>query len=367
MAGDKIRVGLIGANVQAGWSHRSHIPALLGLPEYELAAVCTAHKKTAEQSAKQFGVPQAYHDYRKMVENPDIDLVTVSVRVPFHHEMVMAALNAGKHVFCEWPLGANLKEAEEMAALARSKGVRTMVGLQARGAPSLLHLRELLAEGYVGEIVSSNMTMFSPGILRRDVSSAWQADNEKGATTFTISGGHTIDAFCFCAGEFKEVSSKVSTQVPVWETSEPGKTVNVTAPDNILVSGVLTNGAVASVHVASIPWHGTGWRMAVYGREGTVVASSEQMVQLADTHLVQGLHGGDTALQELKPPDRLTRIPGEVPRGEARNVAQMYRHLSESIQQGKAADADFDLAAKRHRTLDAIQRSSDQGVKAQVS
>src|SRR5262249_5124339 len=82
--------------------------------------------------------------------------------------------------------------------------------------------------------------------------------------------GHAIDVLCFCVGEFTEVLSYVTTQVPVWETSKPGKTVDVTAPDNVLVSGVLTNSAVASVHVATVPWHGTGWRMEVYGREGIV-------------------------------------------------------------------------------------------------
>src|SRR5207244_4992002 len=95
-----------------------------------------------------------FHDYHEMVRHPDIDLVSVSVRVPLHHAMVMAALHAGKHVYCEWPLGANLAEAEAMAALARATGVRTMIGLQANGDPVLLRLRELLAEGYVGEVLS---------------------------------------------------------------------------------------------------------------------------------------------------------------------------------------------------------------------
>lgn len=69
-------------------------------------------------------------------------------------------------------------------------------------------------------------------------------------------------------GDFQEVSPLSTTQVPVWETSEPGKMVDMTAPDNVLVSSVLTNGAVASVHSATVPWHG----LEVYGREGTLVA-----------------------------------------------------------------------------------------------
>ena len=285
MSSDKIRTGIIGANARYGWSMRAHLPALLALPGYELTAVCTSRPETAQESKRTYGAKIAFHDFREMVKHPDIDLVSVSVRVPRHHEMVMAALEAGKHVFCEWPLGANLAETEEMAALARAKGVRHMVGLQARGAPALLHLRDLLAQGYVGEVLACNMTMFFPGLLQRGRDMAWMADRNMGADTLAIATGHAIDIFCYCIGEFQELSAKVTTQVPVWETGEVGKSVPVTAADNVLINGVLAGGAVASAHIATVPWHGTGWRMDVYGREGTVVASSNNWPQYGNIQL----------------------------------------------------------------------------------
>ena len=364
VAEDRIRVGIIGANVNYGWSRRAHLPALLALPEYELTAVCTAHRETAEESATHYGARLAFHDYNEMVEHPDIDLVSVSVRVPYHHPMVMAALRAGKHVFCEWPLGANLAEAEEMAGLAGSSGVRSMVGLQARCDPALLRLQQLVSEGYAGQVLACNMTMFLPGVLQRGKTSAWMADQKKGANTLTIATGHAIDVLCFCVGEFKDVSSRVSTQVKEWETSDPG-VVGVTAPDNTLVSGTLTNGAVASVHVATVPWHGTGWRMEVYGREGTLIAASRQMVQYAQIHLLGG-RGVDSTSEELPIPANFTWVPKEVPAGEPFNVAQMYRRLGEAIRGSSAADPDFDLAVKRHRLIDAIQRASDGGTSVRV-
>src|SRR2546426_3647664 len=366
MAEEKIRIGIIGANAHYGWSMRAHLPALLALPEYELTAVCTSRRETAEESAKHYGAQLAFHDYHEMVKHPDIDLVSVSVRVPLHHQMVRAALAAGKQVFCEWPLGANLAEAEEMANLARSQGLRTMVGLQARGDPVLLRIQELVSEGYVGEILSCNMVMFLPALLQRGLERAWMADQAAGANTLSISAGHAIDVLCFCVGEFTEVLSYVTTRVPVWETAEPGKTVGVTAPDNVLVSGVLTNGAVASVHVATVPWHGTGWRMEVYGREATLVASSEQMVQYAHIRL-QGGRGEDGALQALPVPDRLTWVSAEVPQRPPLNVAQMYHRLGEAIREGREAQPDFDVAGKRHCLLDAMQRASDRGARVPVS
>ena len=158
----------------------------------------------------------------------------------------------------------------------------------------------------------------------------------------------------------------MATVVPVWEMSGPGQTVEVTSPDNVLVSGVLTNGAVASVHVATAPWHGSGWRMEVYGREGTLVASSRQTVQYGQI-TVLGASGRDSEMTELPVPRRLTRVPDGVPSNEPFNVAQMYRSLGEAIEQGQEAEPDFGLAVKRHRLLDAIQRSSELGASQLVS
>ncbi len=366
MANERIRIGIIGANAQYGWGKRAHLPALLALPEYELKAICTAHRETAEEAAKHYGAPLAFHDYHEMVKHPEIDLVSVCVRVPFHHSMVMAALQAGKNVICEWPLGANLAEAEEMATLAITNNVHHMIGLQGRGDPVLQRLQELLAEGYIGEVLSCNMTMFLPGLLQRGLNQAWTAARENGANTLSISSGHAIDVVCFCVGEFRELSAHVTTQVPVWETSERGKTVDVTSPDNVLVSGILNNGAVASVHVATVPWHSTGWRMEVYGREGTLVASSSEMVQYAQIRLLGG-HSKDGALEEIPVPQRLIRVPKEVPKGPPFNVAQMYRRLSEAIREGKSTEPNFDMAVRRHRLLDTIQRSSDLGKVQKVS
>ena len=164
---NKLRVGIIGANVDYGWSPRAHIPALLGMPDFELAAVCTAHEETARESAAKFGAPLAFHDHHEMLAKAELDAVAVSVRVPLHHRLTMDALEAGHNVYTEWPLGANLQEAQEMADLARRKGVHTMVGLQGRASPVYLRLKELVDEGYVGEVLSCRLTSLGSGVLTR--------------------------------------------------------------------------------------------------------------------------------------------------------------------------------------------------------
>ena len=119
MALEKLRVGVIGANPSYGWSPRAHLPALVALPDIELVAVCTTREESPKASAEKFGAALAFSDHRTMLREAELDAVTVSVKVPEHYRLTMDALDAGVHVYTEWPLGANLREAEELAAQRR--------------------------------------------------------------------------------------------------------------------------------------------------------------------------------------------------------------------------------------------------------
>src|SRR5262249_43822853 len=154
-----------------------HVPAIKALPDYELKAVCTAHEDTAQASAKEFGAELAFHDIDDMVARDDIDLAVVSVRVPGHRGLVMKAIDAGKDVYCEWPLGASLAEAQEMAERAHAKSVRTIVGLQGRSDPTLSYVRELVNEGYIGDVLACSMVSFGSGATAdRPIARAWSSD-----------------------------------------------------------------------------------------------------------------------------------------------------------------------------------------------
>ena len=139
------------------------MPALKGVSEAELYAVCTAHADTAQAAADKFGVTRAYGSDKALHADPNVEAVVVAVRVPAHYELTKNAIEAGKHVYCEWPLGGNTKEAEELAALARRKNLRTMVGLQRRASRAYLYMRELIQEGYVGQVLAVNMTLMGSG------------------------------------------------------------------------------------------------------------------------------------------------------------------------------------------------------------
>ncbi len=357
---DKIRLGFVGANVNSTWANQSHFPAILASPDVEFTAVCTTRPESAEEARQRFGAKLAFHDFRTMAQSDEIDAVAVVVRVPSHYEPTRAAIEAGKHVLTEWPLGRNTAEAVELADLARSKGVQTAVGLQSRVSPALQYVKDLIETGYVGEMMSCTVTTFRDGPLSRPSDRTWQRDASLGANTLTIATGHVIDALRFVAGDFSRVACMVSTQAPQWYEPDTEQFVDTDSPDNVRVSGQLTGGAAASVHVGAVPWAGTGYRMEIYGREGTLVTTGSVSSQRGEMLRVQGAQGSQQ-LQDLEIPGQFVYLPDDFPKGDPFNIGQLYTLFAQAIRTGESRQPTFDTAVGLHRFLDTVKQASDTG------
>jgi predicted dehydrogenase len=356
---NKIRLGLIGASVGGTWSARSHLPAVQVSSAVELTAVCTTRSDSAEAARQAYGARLAFHDYRTMIASPEIDAVAVVVRVPSHYAPTKAALEAGKHVYCEWPLGRTTAEAEELTALAKANRLVTAVGLQARVNPTVIYMKELVASGFTGEIMAVHVSVIRDGVLSRPSNRTWQREVELGANTLTIATGHTVDAMRFVTGDFGRLSAVVATQAKQWLDTGTGTLLDVTAPDNVLLSGRLANGAVASVHVGAIPFAGSGYRMEIYGRDGTLVASGSDSPQLSEV-VLHGAQGSNT-LAPMPVPERFNFVSPTTPAGEAFNVGQMYSLFAQAIHDGASRQPTFETAVELHHLVDAIRQASDTG------
>src|SRR5205085_424821 len=183
-----------------------------------------------------------FSDHEQLVTQPDVDVVAVTVKVPHQRELVSAGLAAGKAVYCECPLGRDLDDARAMAALAAERGVRTVVGLQARQAPAIEFVQELLKEGYVGEVLSTTMVGVSvPGDVVVQPN-AYMLDQSNGANALTIAVGHSLDILSYVLGEFADLSAVSDLRRPLITVEGTGKQIVKTAPDQIAVIGTLTSG-----------------------------------------------------------------------------------------------------------------------------
>ncbi|HEY7163098.1 MAG TPA: Gfo/Idh/MocA family oxidoreductase [Candidatus Binatia bacterium] len=362
---EPLKVGLIGATGR--WGPRAHAPALKELGETELYAVCTAHENTARAAGEKFSVKKAYGNDKELNADRSVEAVAVAVRVPAHYQLAKNALEAGKHVFCEWPLGANTKEAEELAALARRNNLRTMVGLQRRASPAYLYMQELIQQGYVGDVLAVNLQLMASGVLARPSDRTWQRDVTLGANTLTITFAHVFDAMCMVVGELTELSAMVATRVPQWFETDTKKYVDVTSPDNIAVQGRLENGAIVNAYCGVHPYHGSGHRLEIYGTTGTLMMIGGGEGGGEHQRKIWGGHKEHKALQELVVPEKFKWVPETVrSAGPAYEIGQLWVKFAEAIRTGANVEPDFEHALRRHRTLDAIVGASETGQRQKV-
>jgi predicted dehydrogenase len=243
-----------------------------------------------------------------------------------------------------------------MATFATERGLKTIVGLQARSDPTLMHARDLIHEGYIGDVLTANLSVISQQALERGAGRIWQGDRQNGANTLTIAGGHALDGLCYVLGEFDALAARVTTRIQAWKSTETGQDVPVDSPDSISVAGVLKSGAEVSVQVAAIPFNPSGTRLEIYGREGTMVISAPRAFNIGPNVLYAAK--GSAPLAELPAPDQYTLVPEGMPPGPPRNVAQAYARAANAFGSGAGFEVDFDLAVTRHKLIDAIERSS---------
>src|SRR5213596_1648738 len=265
----RIRVGIIGASPDRGWAAQAHIPALKSLPaDFEITALSTTRRESADAAGKLFGVPAAYDNHQELVNSPAVDVVAVTVKVPYHLELASAALDAGKAVYCEWPLGNGLPEAEKLAALAKTKGVLAVAGLQARSAPSVAYVRDLIAQGYVGEVLST--TLIGSGMgwgSTVEPYNAYLNDKTNGSTMLSSALGHAADALCYCLGEVRELSATMTMRRQTFTIAGTGESKPMTADDQVAVSGLLDGGAAFSIHYRGGVSRGTNLLWEINGTE----------------------------------------------------------------------------------------------------
>jgi predicted dehydrogenase len=353
-------VGIIGVSPVRGWAATAHIPALRALPNYEIRALSAHSAGSARAAGEVFGVSAVFSDHEQLVTEADIDVVAVTVRVPHHRELVSAALAAGRDVYCEWPLGRDLDDARAMAAFADERGVRTVVGLQARQAPAIEFVQELLRDGYIGEVLSTTMVGLS---VLGDVlvqPNAYMLDETNGANVLTVAVGHSLDILSYVLGEFDDLSAVSDLRRPLITIEETGEQIVKTAPDQIAVIGTLTSGATASIHVREGVAGGTGFLWEINGTDGTLRITADAAQPQIFPLTVAGAKGRDEPAELAVPAELTHRWPSltSLEGAPAYNVGRAYAAFAADIEYGTHTVPDFTDAVRRHEVIAAIERSA---------
>src|SRR5206468_873526 len=291
---------------ERGWAAQAHIPALRSLADdFEITALSTTRRESADAAGKLFDVAAAFDNHQELVNSPAVDVVAVTVKVPYHLELATAALEAGKAVYCEWPLGNGLNEAETLAALAKEKGVLAVAGLQARSAPSVAYVHDLIQQGFVGEVLST--TLIGSGMgwgPTVEPFNTYLNDKNNGATMLSIGLGHAADALCHCLGEIRELSATMAVRRRSFTIAGTGESKSMTAEDQVAVTGLLEGGAALSIHYRGGVSRGTNLLWEINGTEGDLqLAATGGQAQIWEME-VRGGKGEESSLELLPVPEQ---------------------------------------------------------------
>ncbi len=358
MKNNRIRTGFIGLNPDSHWAATAHIPALeLLSDDFEITGVANTTPESARATADALNLPHAFENAKALVQSPEVDLVVVTVKVPHHFELVKAALEAGKHVYCEHPLGKDLEETKKLAELAESKGVVAVVGTQMVNAPEVIYLKQLIDEGYIGKVLSTTLIGSGGNWSNETIDEYYYLfDKANGANMLTIPLGHTLAGLTSVLGEFDTVKATMANNFPTVKLTDTGKEKPKTAEDQIMAIGTLQNGAAVSVHYRGGISKGTNLLWEINGTEGDIQVTGAsghgQMVQLS----IHGAKRNEEELKALNPPAEM--YEGLPDNSIVRNVARIYALLADDIRNNTRNAPTFQSAVKLHELLNAIEESA---------
>ena len=355
MFGHDIRVGLVGANPEYGWGSGVHRRVLERLPGFSLQGVCTTREQSARAASTAFGAPLWFTDGAALAVHPEIDLVAICVKAPHHYAVARAALEAGKHVYCEWPLTTTLEQSEELARLATARGSKAMIGLHLRGSSVMQKAAQLLADGYIGDVhsVTLNARVFGP-LMRA------MATREGGTTLLSIYGGHLLDALEHFFGELTDVSMRGAIHLPPQD--ETGAWVARDAFDHVQFDGMLSNGALFNVDLSGVSLSDLGCAWRIDGREGTLMIETRDPTLPGIESLVlrgarrgglfEPIDTGEGSMALPSVPDRFSCYPNTPASREALDcVGTLYTRLGEAIRGQRPVEPDFARAVHIQRSI----------------
>ena len=266
MAADTVRVGFIGAGEIV---RERHVPGLRQLDGVELVAVANRSRASSERAAAEFGIRRAYDDWRELTRADDVDVVWIGTHPATHREMTVAALEAGKHVFCQARMALDYRDARAMWEAARASDRTTMLCPPPHYMRGDRVVRRLLAEGLVGEPRNVVVQSYSDGYADPSRPIHWRQQ-------WAISGYNTLDVGMMVEvtqrwlGYARRVTAIDKTVFP----SRPGPdggTAPVERPDTLSAIAELDNGALATLLFSGVARHARDAnRFEIYGSEGTI-------------------------------------------------------------------------------------------------
>lgn len=353
---------MIGLTAERGWASTAHIPALRALSkDIEFVGVANTSRASAEAAVQAIGMGRAFDDVEGLVACPEVDIVAVTVKVRHHHDLVARALRAGKHVFCEWPLASDLAEAKELAALAERQGVVAVIGTQAVVSPEILFLRDLVADGYLGDLRSATF-LGSGKTWGDDVApgDAYAMDPRNGATLLSVMAGHAFSAFQHVLGPIATIGGRLSQRQFSAQIEGTGDRIPMLTPDQMAAAGEFVSGLPFVFQLRGGLPGGARlfWEIGGSKRDLRITprAGEPPLVNISALR-IESCARGSERFSALPVPSNYQAGSDALP-SVSRNLFHLYRRLIADIREGTRAAPSFDDAVILHKTLDRFEKTT---------
>jgi predicted dehydrogenase len=366
-------IGLIGT----GYMGKCHamawnaVAAVFGdVARPRLAVLAEASQELAERKAKELGFAQATGDWRTLIADPAVDVVSITTPNAFHPDMAIAALDAGKHVWCEKPMATQLADAERMLAASRASGKVAALGYNYIQNPIIRLIRHILDEGRIGEINHIRLEMDEDFMADPEELFYWKSEATSGHGALDDFGVHALSLIWTLFGGVRRVCGHMARPYADRPTKAGGRRA-VETYDIATTLIELENGASGIISLNRSAWGRKGRIfMQLFGSKGTIVFDQERMneVQLYTTDTAKEMQGFRTILASPHHPPygRFIPAPGH---GLGFNELKIIecRELIARINGETAMLIDFEDGIRIERTVDAIARSAHSGAWIEVA
>jgi predicted dehydrogenase len=334
------RVGVIGT----GFGSTVHVPAFKASPDFEVVAIVSRRRANAERVAAEHGIGWAGEDYRSMLREVDLDVVSIATPGGLHHEIALAAAEAGRHVLCEKPFATSLTQAREMLSAVRRAGVGHAINHEFRMIPARQGFKRMVAEGFLGTVFDVRALLDIGMLLNPSRKWSWWAEREQYGGMLQAMTSHLIDFLLWTFGDIEYLSGRLDTFIRT-RPDENGHARTVTSDD--------ANAAL--LHFAD------GGSGLMY-----VTGASRAQRNIIEAHGSAGsLSIDNNRLLAAREPGKFE--PVEVPTMESQGpIPLMAAYLAKVARtfRGEPQEdvATFEQGARVQAVMDAIYASSDSGV-----
>ena len=362
-----IGVGLIGT----GYMGKCHALAWTGVkavfgdgPRVRLEHLAEVSQEIADRKAEEFGFARASGDWRALIADPAVDVVSVTTPNAFHAEMAIAALEAGKHVWCEKPMAVALDDAMRMEAAARASGRVAVLGYNYIQNPMIRHIGRLLQEGAIGAVNHVRLEMDEDFMADPQALFYWKSEASSGYGALDDFGVHPLSMLSVLFGPVTNVFAHLAKPYPDRPTKE-GTRRNVETYDIASVLVELGDGISGVLAFNRSAWGRKG-RIAVqiFGSRGSITYDQERMneLQLYSTADRASEQGFRTILAApVHPPyDRFIPAPGHGLGFNDLKIIECHE-LLRAIRDEPARVINFAAGLQIEKTVHAMARSHHEG------